>query len=252
MTTGVLIFAHNNEVTDYVSMAQWSAKNIQRHLGLPTHIVTGSVSTSNKRYFSDYQSTVTWHNETRPSAYDLTPWDQTIVLDADYVVASDALKCLINSPVDFLAHHRAYDVTGLNDFENLNYFGKYRMPMTWATVMIFRRSKTAELVFKMMSMVKNNWQHYRNLYQNNLVAYRNDHALSIALNVVYGHVLDYPLIPWALATVTPDHQLTRVGKDNYRVQYLTADGKSRWISLENHDFHAMGKKQLGDIVASDC
>ena len=37
MTTGALIFARNNEQIDYESMARWSAKNIERHLGIPTH-----------------------------------------------------------------------------------------------------------------------------------------------------------------------------------------------------------------------
>ena len=40
MTAGALIFAFNNEQIDYVSMAKWSAKNIERHLGIPTRIIT--------------------------------------------------------------------------------------------------------------------------------------------------------------------------------------------------------------------
>ena len=86
MTVGALIFARNNERTDYIAMARWSAKNIERHLGIPTHIVTDdSAPGSNSRYFSDV-GTVTWHNLNRMDAYRLSPWDRTLVLDADYVV----------------------------------------------------------------------------------------------------------------------------------------------------------------------
>jgi hypothetical protein len=40
MTTGAIIFAYNNEQTDYVAMAAWTAENIRRHLGIPVALVT--------------------------------------------------------------------------------------------------------------------------------------------------------------------------------------------------------------------
>jgi hypothetical protein len=52
MTTGALIFARNNEQIDYEAMARWSARNIERHLGIPTHIVTdNSEPLTNTRHF---------------------------------------------------------------------------------------------------------------------------------------------------------------------------------------------------------
>ena len=249
MTTGALIFARNNETTDYVAMAKWSAKNIQRHLGIPTHIVTDDTRTdSGSRHFAD-AGNVTWHNTNRMDAYTLSPWDRTLVLDADYVVASDQLGSLLDSDQDFLAHRWAYDATGCNDFEGLNWFGNVRMPMWWATVMVFKKSKSAKLIFDTMAMIRDNWTHYRHIYKNNVPTYRNDHALSIALLIVDGHTLDHPGIPWRLASVTPEHQVTQLDKDRYRVDFVNTEGKKRWVELRQ-DFHAMGKQQLGDIVAN--
>jgi hypothetical protein len=250
MTTGALIFARNNEHTDYVSMACWSARNIKRHLGIETHIVTDNSRTdSGTRYFSD-AGTVTWHNTNRMDAYRLSPWDRTLVLDADYVVASDQLLSVLNCNEDFLAHRWAYDVTGCNTFEGLNYFGAVNMPMWWATVMVFNRSKKAELIFDTMAMVRNNWNHYRNIYKISSSIYRNDHALSIALLIVNGHTLDHAGIPWKLASLTPDHRLRQISNDCYSVEFLNGRGQRRWIELRQ-DFHAMGKKQLGEIVANN-
>jgi hypothetical protein len=264
MTTGALIFAYNNDQTDYVSMAAWSARNIRRHLNIPVAVVTDQpvaagvfdqviVQTSegsNTRYFSDYGAHVIWRNTNRASAYELTPWDQTLVLDADYVVASSDLNCVLELPQDFLAHRWAYDITGINDFKNLNYFGNYRMPMWWATVMMFRRGRHAELIFDAMNLVRDNWTHYRRLYGNSIESFRNDHALSIALGIVNGHTLNYPGIPWSLASLTPVEKLTQTGQDQYRVEFITPDQKLRWISIKNQDFHAMGKQHLEAIVAS--
>ena len=255
MTTGALIFAFNNEKTDYVAMAKWSAKNIERHLGIPTRIITNEdVATvgTNSRYFADYATDVTWHNESRTDAYALSPWDQTLVLDADYIVASNQLQAVLDSQQDFLAHRLAYDIVGQNNFAGLNYFGYNRMPVWWATVMMFRRGQHAELIFECMTMIKHNWTHYKRLYKNNSPSYRNDHALSIALGIVNGHTLTHAGIPWKLASLTPEHKLTQLAMDQYRIDFITPEQKPRWIAVKNQDFHAMGKQQLGEIVANPC
>ena len=40
MTTGVVIFAFDNEHVDYTGMAAWSAHNIHRNLDLPVCLIT--------------------------------------------------------------------------------------------------------------------------------------------------------------------------------------------------------------------
>ena len=152
---------------------------------------------------------------------------------------------------DFLAHRWAYDVTGCNNFEGLNSFGANHMPMWWATVMMFRKSKHAELIFDSMQMIRDNWTHYRNLYKNTNATYRNDHALSIALGIVNGHTLDHAGIPWALASLTPEHTVTRTSEDCYRIDYRDRDNRARWTTLCNQDFHAMGKKHLEKIIETN-
>jgi hypothetical protein len=267
MTTGVLIFAFNNEHLDYVALAAWSAKRIHRHLGLPVTLVTNAepvdvpnrerfdqiiladASGNSSRIFADVKEKVTWYNGNRVDAYRLSPYDQTLVLDADYVVCSDQLLTVINSNQDFLAPRWAYDVAGNSQFEDNNYFGGSKMPMSWATIMMFRRSAIAENIFNIMTMIYNNWDHYRNLYGVVRLTYRNDFALSIAMNIVDGHTLTLPTIPWTLATVKPDDKLTQLGADHFCVDF-TGDNKLKYIELKQ-DFHAMGKKQLGDIIANN-
>ena len=251
MTTGALIFAINNGATDYAAMARWNADNIQRHLGIPTHIITNDQSPgTNSRHFTDLGH-VAWHNLSRVDAYDLSPWDRTLLLDADYVVATDALGVLLEADQDMLAHSSAYDITGCNDFHGLNSFGEHDMPMWWATVMMFRRSDHARLVFETMKMVRDHWTHYRDLYKIRSATYRNDHALSIALLVCDGHWLDHAAIPWSLATLTPEHTLTAETQDQYRVDFTNPKNQRRWISVAQ-DFHAMGKTQLEAVIADHC
>lgn len=264
MMRGVVIFAYNSEAIDYQAIAAWSAGRIAQHLGLPTTLITDSVpdDTSNfedvvittaeaggTRHFADIGHTVTWFNGNRMDVCNLSPYDETLVLDADYVVCSDQLNLLFDLPQDFLAPVTAYDVTGTRTFDDLNSFGAHSMPMAWATVMRFRRSLLSKSVFDMMSMVRDNWQHYRNLYGIAKSTYRNDHALSIALNVLHGHQGRWPTVPWKLATVVPEHGVEQIDQDRFRITYQNSDAKTRHVEIAGQDFHAMGKRHLGDIIA---
>lgn len=266
MTAGALIFAFNNEQTDYLAMAQWSAKNIRRHLDIPVavvtsaagsesiegfdHIILADPETGGTRYFEDYGSTVTWYNAGRVDAYNLTPWDQTLVLDADYVVASPVLRNVLNTNSEFMAYRWATDMTTGQELENLNTFGRHCMPMHWATVMMFRKCNTAQYIFDSMQMVRNNWQHYRDLYGIDRSTYRNDFALSIALGIVSGHTNRVDSIRWPLMSVMPEHTVKQIDTDSYEITYRDTDQKLNAVGWCGFDFHAMGKKHLENIIAS--
>ena len=267
MTTGALILAFNNEQTNYVAMAAWSARNIRRHLGIPTSIITdcqdadqltdfdavisADAQTGGTRYFDDYAQTVTWHNAGRTDVYNLTPYDRTLVLDADYVVASSDLKRVLNCSQDFMCYRRAWDMTAGVFLDGLNQFGDHNMPMWWATVMMFQKSNTAQYIFDCMQMVKKNWQHYRDLYSIKQSNYRNDYALSIALGIVSGHTLTVDEIPGPLLSLMPSVTLThQEWPDHYSVVFTDSDNKLKTMGFSGVDFHAMGKKHLETVIAS--
>lgn len=264
LTQGVLIFAFNNEATDYIAMAAWSARNIQRHLNLPVavvtdapevaaehqfeHIIMTAPDTGGSRHFADYGTNVTWHNAGRVNAYELSPFDQTIVLDADYVVASSQLLNLFDIPQQFAAFRESFDPASMM---NLPTFGAYNMPMWWATVMMFRRGNISQFIFDSMQMIRANWQHYRDLYGIHETNYRNDYALSIALGLVAGTEQSVHQIYWPMLNVMPEHQLTCTEQDHYEVEYTNTEGKLKTMYWAGLDFHAMGKRHLEAIVAAN-
>ena len=265
MTTGALIFAFNNEHTDYVKLAAWNARNIQRHLNIPVAIVTdcwdeeklkdfdrvipAEPESGGTRWFEDYQDRITWYNASRVDSLDLTPWDRTIVLDADYVVASDNLSIVLNSTADFLCFRNSIDITR-PAVEFLPTFGRHQFPMWWATVMIFNRTPQTEFIFDSMKMIRKNWTHYRNLYGIESHTYRNDYALSIALGIVSGHTLQVDAIPWPMASALPNATVEQKAEDSYYISYVNSENQRRSFLFGGLDFHAMGKQQLEAIVAS--
>ena len=265
MTRGALIFAFDNEQTDYVAMARWSAQRIRRHLKIPVavvtdvdrgdprvsgfdHVIASSPSTGGVRWFEDYQATVSWHNAGRPDAYNLTPWDETLVLDADYVVCSDVLNRLWDIPADFLCHKNAWDASNGKKLDNLNVFGRLNMPMWWATVIRFKKTTISQYVFDSMTMIRDNWQHYRDLYQIDSPNYRNDFALSIALGITSGATWKADCIPWDLCTALPGTKIQRLAEDYFSLDYTDKDGIPRVVGVGGTDFHAMGKRHLEKII----
>jgi hypothetical protein len=259
MTRGALIFAYNNASIDYVNMAAWSADNIHRHLDIPVCLITDADVKDNRfdqvikvdsqdtqeRYFQDFDRKVVWRNSNRIDAWQLSPWEQTLLLDADYVVASSILNTLFNSGQDFLCHKNSYNMLSGQELSDLNVFGRHKMPMWWATVIMFKKTKSSKLIFDSMNMVKQNWSHYRDLYGIDRPTYRNDFAMSIALGIVSGQTWQHNNIPWSLASLLPEHDLAQDDLDSYVVQ-----NKKSKILVKNIDFHAMNKKSLGEIVAN--
>lgn len=264
MNTGALIYAFNNEKTDYVGIAAWNASRIRKYLQIPVAVVTdckdqsrlknfdkiisASAATGGSRYFEDLQDTVTWHNAARVDSYALSPWDQTLVVDADYVVNTSDLSVVLKSSKDFLCFKHAIDITGKNDFTGMNTFGRHKFPMYWATVMMFRKTSRVQYIFDCMQMVKNNYSHYKNLYGFPDQNYRNDFALTIALGILSGHTQNIDIIPWPMITVLPEDSVS-YENDEYVVRY-TQEGKSKRISFRGIDAHVMGKSYLEKIIES--
>lgn len=264
MTSGVVLLAFNNSQIDYQRLAAWSADRIHRWLKLPVTLITDqmpkygnfdsvvetTVRPSTTRWFPDYQQTMPWHNANRVDVYHLTPYHKTLVLDVDYVVASQQLRCLFDSGQEFLSHGWAVDAVNSDNYQKNNFFGRYRMPMSWATVLYFEKSMVSEQIFELMNRIKNNWTHYRYLYGIADPTYRNDFALSVAQHVVFGFRARSPGIPWNLINVTPDCGIQQIDHDVFKVEFEQKN-KFKWLDIINQDFHAMNKKTLGDIVAKN-
>jgi len=265
MSTGALIFAFNNEKIDYVKIASWNAARIQKFLEIPVAVITdcqdanklkifdkviyADAQAGGTRYFDDIKDTVTWNNATRVDALSLTPWENTLVVDADYIVNSATLKHIFKLPQDFLCYKNAYDICGKNDFTGMNNFGRHKFPMHWATVMWFKKSQMSEYIFDCMQMVRSNYSHYRNIYGFSETNYRNDYALSIALSLINGHTQKIDYIMGSMPTVLPEDSIT-LNVNEYKVDYMR-DGKPKYIKFSHIDVHIMGKCYLEKIIDND-
>lgn len=245
-TRGALIFAYNNESIDYEKIARFNQKQIEQHLGIPTTIVTGTPTTANLRtfrYSNNETEKVSWHNTDRMTAYDLSPYDETILLDADYLVFSDNLSFVWDIPNEFLCADRVYDVTGSHSFDSDRMMSKTSFPMRWATCVYFKKTEFAKSVFGMMREIRENYLYYSHLFNFRASPYRNDFALSIALQILSGYNDKSNHFHFPLASVTTTADITSIDGDRVVIDYEYAD-KIYSTRTEGLDLHVMNKKSL--------
>jgi hypothetical protein len=203
---------------------------------------------SNMRTFflKDSNLRTPWLNGSRSDAYDLTPFDRTLLLDADYLIMSDNYKKLFDIDVDFCCHYDVLDVTGQNLYKTDERLSVYTIPMVWATAVVFNKCEFAENVFDMMRLVKEHWDYYSALYQFDRRVFRNDFALSIALHVLGGYGTEAYCIPWRLPTLTSRAEIIEYTERG--IKYVYDKNERNYVGRINQDIHIMNKQALPEFL----
>ena len=250
---GVLLFAYDNESIKYTELAKLCALLVRKHLpntgvtlvtdnsidGPFDDVIIVEPGNSNRRTFripNGETEEVTWHNKTRPQAYDLTPYDKTLLLDVDYLMFNNSLQWLFQSDKELLCHNTVYDITGKESLIDEKMLHWSSIPMLWATVIYFTKNDTAREFFNLVKLVQDNYQYYYNLYNFKSGPYRNDYAISIAYNLLsLEHYIIDPLF-----TLPSQFTLEDVREDGTLVH--NADGEVSYI--RNTNVHVMNKHSI--------
>ena len=192
-TKGVLLFAFNNAEIDYIKQAIFCAKKIKEHLKLSVALVTDDdisyletaypfykkyidvvllvpkEKTTQLKNFSDGAYSLKkleWKNQSRPDCYEISPFDETIVLDVDYITCNDNLLNCFKIDEEFLIYKNPIDVA--NTVRNINSFDRISdrsIDMWWATGFYFKKTPFMKMYFEFVKHIKENWTYYRLIYQ---------------------------------------------------------------------------------------
>lgn len=273
MSKGILIFAQNNADIDYIKLAVFSAKRAKEYLGLPVSLITDSrgwleesypnhpfdqiidvdytVSAQRKNFFDGAltSKTLEWRNFARNRAYDLTPYNTTLVIDSDYVINSDVLKSAFDRDINLQIYSCSMDLAELRSTEEFKRINMFSIPFYWATTFIFEKNKTTEAFFDLVAYIKTNWNYYRMLYNIDTMLYRNDYAFSIAIHILGGNnfVTELP----GTMTYTTDKDILVNIKDN-QMQFLLEkkDYLGEYVAAKTQglDVHVMNKFSLSRYI----
>jgi len=271
MTKGVLLFAQNNSSVDYTKMAVYAASRVKKFLNVPVTVVTNDVNQLSKndilkvvdsvievlddspytKFFydgADSSVNLQWNNTTRSNAYTLTPYDETLVIDVDYIINSNILSYCWEQPQDFLIYKDSFDLAQWRDQREFQTVSEYSIPFYWATTFWFRKSQFAESFFDLVSYIKANWSYYKSVYQIHSTNFRNDYGFSIALHLLAGLDTDYLVghLPSKMYYITDRDFLTSVNDQEMNFLIEKEGTLNEYIHTKTHglDVHVMNKFSL--------
>lgn len=284
MTRGVLIYAHNNSELDYFRIACANALMIRKNLGVPVSLVTDSSTAEygkntlgeelvnhcfeniiltdrvwtfeNNRNFNDTSyslKTLQFYNCNHWEAYNLSPYDETLFIDADYLIMSSALNNCWDSENDFMINHRIFTPGDATDTYS-KYIDDFGIRMYWATVIYFKKTEFSKSIFELVRHIQENYNYYRQLYLFSNGMFRNDNAFSIAIHTLNGFTdsnyasnelpITGLLMAWDTGDVYKVHGLNDITV--YYEKELT--GTYTLARIKNQDIHIMNKWALGRIA----
>jgi len=192
MSKGILYFGIGE---NYTKMAEKSAK-ILKEAGFNTAIITDSQPDSSIfdhiitkdaydfhgsiRVINDSQ--ILWRNGRRSLAYQLTPFDKTLVLDADFFCDPKDVTLALECDQSLMISDNVYPIDHPLHQNEITLWSR-GIPMKWATVFAFDKNKlTTKLFFTMCTTIEENYDHYTTIHGCNNGLYRNDYVFSIAAN----------------------------------------------------------------------
>lgn len=233
---GVVLFANNTETVEYTAIARRSQQLIEHYLQLPVTILTSDSEKKNSRYNLDTGLFENWNNQKRYLAYELSPYDQTILLDCDYLVLDNNLLTILDTIQDYkIVRHNRY----LNG-SAVHTMGRYSIPYLWATIVAFEKSTRAKMLFEFVGRIERNYTYYQQLYNITATNFRNDYAFTIADLVLNGYTQDIQnYIPWTMLSIS-DTIDSMILQDNK----ITIKSNDRAWVLPKQSLHVMSKAWL--------
>lgn len=276
MKCGALIFAHNNRDVDYALMAVISAGLVKKNLGVPVSLVTDKSTVewmktskiytkaelvfdkiiqvekpivNNYRALSDGidKKTVPFVNSNRASAYDLTPYDRTLLLDSDFLIFSNRLNSYWNVDEDVLIAESMLDMYSQ---QRMGYHDRYisdtGIHMFWATTVMFTKNENSKMFFDLVNYVRENYQYYGDLFRFDTRQYRNDIAFSIAKHILCGFKTDKRSSLPPLLTAIDKDILHSVNNDGKLIFLVNANLNNKFCAsaITGLDVHVMNKESI--------
>jgi hypothetical protein len=210
-------------------------------------ILVDRPNTDNSRRLNDgaESKTVPFINANRSSAWDLTPYDRTLLIDSDYLIFSNTLSEYWNCDSSFMISSAMNDIRGDRKGILDSWVSDEGIPLYWATTIMFTKNQESKLYFNLVKSIKENYQIYAEIYRFDSRIYRNDIAFSIAKHIIEGFVTTPKQNLPPILTAQDKDLIAAVHKSGLKM--LIQDTLSNNMILgnfSNRDIHVMNKQAI--------
>ena len=273
---GAIFFAYNNEQIDYIKLACLSASSVKKHLNLPCTMITDSGSLSHSQKTDIFDNVIVHEkNESTPNVrnyydtpyanykaqfnnlnkhevFELSPYDQTILFDVDFLVNNAILNLAfdVNSPIQL--YRNAQTLKNTEPDHNLDRrLNDVGIPLYWSTIIYFDKSPMSKMFFDMWAHVKENYDYYQSLYKFPEGLYRTDFAVSISMHLLKNFIeytddlfAELPGSPMKYMAYKDD--IASVDKNG--IVFFANNYKEEWNNIltysEGENLHMMNKRAI--------
>ena len=278
MTRGVCFFAYNNEQIDYIKLAMLASKYVKQHLDVPVTVITDAGSLSwakqslkdykledwfdnivetkdemkdnvRKHYDSPWSSfDAQFSNSNKHKIWEYSPYDQTLLLDIDYIVRNNYLNHVWDNYTGVGMFRDAKSIRNEAPAPRETWLFDAGVKMWWSTVIYFDRTESSKLFFDTWAHCAENYEFYRYLYNFPGKLFRTDYCVSIATHILNG-MLENDVVnefPGEMYFLDQKDDIIEVRDSEWIC--LSHDRQEQWKNiLVNHsaiDLHVMNKRAI--------
>ena len=275
MKSGVLIYAHNNRKIDYALMSLIAGGLAKKNLQVPVSLVTDESTVEwmqesniykqaqevfdkiiltdrpkidNQRRLHDgtTNDVVPFINADRYSAWELTPYNRTLLIDSDFLIFSNHLNEYWNVDQDIMIGPAINDIC---EQPRIGYHDRYvsdtGIKLYWATTVMFTKNQNSKFFFDTVKHIKDNYEFYSDLYRFDSRQYRNDISFSIAKHIFDGfETVNQINLPPVLTALDKDIlENIEENKLTFLINHKLDDTFCA-AALQDIDIHVMNKQSI--------
>ena len=218
MSQGFMVHAYNNCDIDYGLLALCCCLLIKKHLAVNNTVLISSEDTLDwlqqtqdhdlidyafdyikitdrnwsipTRQFNDTQytvNTVLYDIESRFNSFTLTPFDETILLDADFLILDQSIDTIWGCKEDLLINKKIIDLN-LNQTTGKEFaarFNKMRITRYWSSIMYFKMTTQVQSLFELTKFIKENYPDFQMFHNSGTTEWCSfDSCLSVAIHML--------------------------------------------------------------------
>lgn len=275
MNKGIVILAHNNRKVDYSKMALIAAKFAGKNLELPVSLITDDNTvqwmqqsqtwmlaesifdqiiiiekpdTNNQRILYDGIDCdrVPFLNSNRSVIWHYTPYEQSLLIDSDFIICSDNLNHYWDLNEDVLISGGFNDIQGDRYGVLDRWVSETGTHLYWATTVMFRKNENSKIFFQLVDYVRENYKYYADLFRFRPDQYRNDVSFSVAKHILNGFEKSKISLP-DVFTVQDKDILEKINDDGRMIFSIKSnrDTESFYpVSIKDQDVHIMNKQSI--------